>query len=87
MRNGFGIIIGLWIVALGGYIWWHNSQNATAPYVRDHAEKEWMAKAIAAKEKHDKYVPDEDKFEIKDIVFPDTETLEKQRTGNGRTLR
>lgn len=75
MRNGFGIILGLWVLALGGYIWWQNSQNATDPYVRDHAEKEWMAKAIAAKEEMDKYIPDEYKFEIKDIVFPDKEIL------------
>lgn len=76
MRNGFGIIIGLWVLALGGYIWWQNSTNATQSYVGDDAEEERMAEAIAAKEEQDKYIPDEDKFEINDIGAPDTEILE-----------
>lgn len=77
MRNGFGIIIGLWVLALGGYIWWQNSQNATKSYVGEDAEDKRFAEKIAAKEVQDKYVPDEDKFEIRDIVLPVTEILEK----------
>ena len=77
MRNGFGIIIGLWVLALGGYIYWQNSTNATESYVGEDAEDKRFAEKIAAKEVQDKYVPDEDKFEIKDIVLPVTEILEK----------
>lgn len=76
MRNGFGIILGLWVLAIGGYIWWQNSQNATAPYVRDHAEKEWMAEAIAARAEHENFVQGENKFIIVDRTVPDPELLE-----------
>lgn len=76
MRNGFGIIIGLWVLALGGYIYWQNSTNATESYVCEDAEDKRFAEKITAKEVQDKYIPDEDKYKIRDIGAPDTEILE-----------
>ncbi|MCQ2198711.1 MAG: hypothetical protein MJZ19_03210 [Paludibacteraceae bacterium] len=76
MRNGFGIIIGLWVLALGGYIYWQNSTNATESYVGEDAEDKRFAEKIAAKKVQDKYIPDEDKYKIRDIGAPDTEILE-----------
>lgn len=75
MRNGFGIIIGLWVLALGGYIYWQNSTNATESYVGDDAEDKRFAEKIAAKEVQDKYIPDEDKFKIVDKTIPHPEIL------------
>ena len=76
MRNGFGIILGLWIVALGGYIYWQNSQNATAPYVGEDEDEEWMAERISVKGEHEDIVHDEEKFIIVDKTIPDPELLE-----------
>lgn len=76
MRNGFGIIIGLWIVALGGYIWWHNSQNATESFVGEDEEDKRIAERIAAKGEHEDIVHDEEKFIIVDKTVPDPELLE-----------
>lgn len=76
MRNGFGIIIGLWVLALGGYIYWQNSQNATESFVGDNAEEERFAERIAAKGEHEDIVHGEEKFIIVDRTIPDPELLE-----------
>lgn len=76
MRNGFGIILGLWVLALGGYIYWQNSLYATESFVGEDAEEEMIAEAIAAEEEHEDIVQGEDKFIIVDKTVPDPELLE-----------